>query len=534
MSLTGCQQQALAAILSGANVLITGGGGVGKSYVVKKAIEELESRGRQVIVTASTGKAALLLGGATAHSAFKIPIHQVWAEHPTVTKKSAIYSADTVVIDEVSMIRMDVMQYILEAAQQVPSLQVVLVGDFAQLPPVLVRDNKKRQRADGREIVDEAEAMSLEYGVEDVGNAFGFQAPLWRAFNFQVCILDEVVRQKDRGFIDALNRIRMGDPDGSGRRYITENSRRRDFPAKAIGVIALCGTNKAADKINEKELEKLKGDETVFAGYDEGPKRLAEKDKPVPGQLRLRKNCQVMICVNDPETDEAGKKLDRYRNGSTGIVTGMYLADSIKDSYIKVKLASTGETVEVDCYTWQTVEYIKTEELDQKTGKMKKIVKPDVVNEYHQIPVRLGYAITIHKSQGATYDKVRLEPKIFAFGQLYTALSRATSLTGLYINGDITKVDKLAAPEVISFYQHCDCSEQKDTSPKPMEKRKAQVNTKKKKNRVIVSCPDKAMDFLLLCVKAKHLDATPAGKGKISCVDTETANVVRLLIGSLR
>ena len=168
-SLTPSQQYALDQAKAGKNIFVTGGGGVGKSYVANCIINDLEAKGKKVLVTASTGKAAILIGGVTCHRAFRIPIKLTWIAKPKVTTDSPIYAADVVLIDEVSMLRIDAFEFIVESIEAANRLrkfdkdrkrrnpvQLIVIGDFFQLPPVLIRSDKKP---------DERDLMSEHYEI---------------------------------------------------------------------------------------------------------------------------------------------------------------------------------------------------------------------------------------------------------------------------------------------------------------------------------------------------------------------------------
>lgn len=218
--LTKGQKEALEAVRTGRNVCITGGGGVGKSYISRKIIEDLQKQRKTVLITASTGRAAMLIGGITCHRAFNIPVKLTWQTEPKITASSPIYEADAVIIDEVSMLRIDAFEFIARVVKDVNEIrkspeyrkdpknrhrdpvQMIVVGDFGQLPPVIVHPN------DGSP--DEGDLMSEYYGF-DVGSGYAFQAPGWKQSDFLLCDLQEVVRQSDQAMVDALQRIRFGD-----------------------------------------------------------------------------------------------------------------------------------------------------------------------------------------------------------------------------------------------------------------------------------------------------------------------------------
>lgn len=444
--LTKGQKEALEAVRTGRNVCITGGGGVGKSYISRKIIEDLQKQRKTVLITASTGRAAMLIGGITCHRAFNIPVKLTWQAEPKITASSPIYEADAVIIDEVSMLRIDAFEFIARVVKDVNEIrkspeyrkdpknrhrdpvQMIVVGDFGQLPPVIVHPN------DGSP--DEGDLMSEYYGF-DVGSGYAFQAPGWKQSDFLLCDLQEVVRQSDQAMVDALQRIRFG--DYTAIEYFSKNARKKPFSSEE-GVVYLCGKNRTAERINDVRVSKLSGKERTYEAEITG--QVTEQDKQAPELLRLKKNAQVVMLLNT----------EKYRNGSTAIVK------QLRSREITVKIEETGELVDVPYASWNVERYV--------VSKEKKKVEREVIGTYRQLPVRLGYAVTIHKAQGQSLDKVVLvlesddqiedaeptRPEIFAYGQLYVGLSRATTMDGLYIEGNLDLVDKLAAPEILEFY----------------------------------------------------------------------------------
>lgn len=449
MGLTKGQQAVLEEVKKGSNVFITGSGGVGKSYIVNYIVTELEASGKLVIKTASTGKAAMLIDGVTCHRAFNIPLKATWLAIPYIRKVSPIYEADAILIDEVSMLRIDAFEYIIESVERVNEIrtteeylsdpnnihrspiQMIVVGDFCQLPPVIIHPND--------ESPDEGDMMSEYYGF-DVGPGFAFAAPGWTRSHFVTCELTEVMRQSDKPMIDALNGIRFG--DRSALSYFKENKRKRKFSPTDGDVIYLCGKNKTAERINNTALATLPEQEYKYYAKEEGD--VKEQDRQAPRLLRLKTGAHVIMIQNT----------DKYRNGSSGTITATY-----EDS-VSVLIHETGEEIDVPYTTWGIERYI----IREYNGKKK--LEKELIGSFSQLPLRLGYAITIHKSQGQTFDKAVLvlgsddkkenakstHPEIFSYGQLYVALSRVKSMDNLYIEGNLDLVDKLASPEVLEFY----------------------------------------------------------------------------------
>ena len=430
MGLTEDQQTALDCCMSGKNVFITGGGGVGKTYLIHKVVDCLKEAGRAVMLTASTGRAAQLIGGSTCHRAFRIPLKMAWNKDPRPGDIDNVCAADTVIIDEISMVRMDVFGYIVRCLRRAdmirkkngkPPVQLIVVGDFCQLPPVMVVPK------DGSP--GDADLMEKHYGF-DIGGGFAFSAPEWNACEFVVCDLREVVRQTDKATISAFTRLRYNDK--SVLSEIKKATRKKPYPPEEKNVVYLCGKNKTADKINRDALDRLPGPGRTYKSTIEGT--VSAQDKPSPDSLHLRVGAHVMMLQNT----------DTYVNGSTGTVT--YLGED----YVCVTLNDDDHTeVTVREACWEVTTYEK----DTK-GSIKLVV----IGRYYQLPLRLAYAVTIHRSQGQTLTKAVLcigknGSEIFASGQLYVGISRITDLRNLYIKGNLSSVDQLASNEVLEFYR---------------------------------------------------------------------------------
>lgn len=435
-TLTKGQQAALEAVRSGRNVFITGGGGVGKSYLTRVIIDELEACGKKVMITASTGLAATLIGGVTCHRAFQIPLTFAWTRHPAPPDE--MLRADAIVIDEVSMLRMDTFDYIVKCVQKIYKehgykIQLIVVGDFCQLPPVLAKRSKTES---AEQTTDEKELLSQHYGF-DVGQAYAFEAPGWEWCDFVVCELTESLRQTDAEMIAALNKIRVG--DWSGLDYFREHSRKEKFDQDEA--VCLCGNNKSAEALNRSAIERLPGECRTYRAEVGGI--VSASDKPVPDELKLKIGAQVIMVQNS----------DKYVNGSYATIEEMY------EWGVTVKVRETGELVDVEPAEWSVNQYVVRTLYDGK-----KNIDLEQIGYFVQLPLKPAYAITIHKSQGQTFDRVILSigsrgkkgkyPRlsIFAYGQLYVALSRVRSIDGLYIEGDLRAVKLLAAPEVQRFY----------------------------------------------------------------------------------
>ena len=434
MGLTNGQQAALDAVHLGRNIFITGGGGVGKTYLLSKIVEYFTDRGKKILVTAPTGKAADLINGVTCHKCFKIPAKITWMAVPRISSESPIYNADAILIDEISMLRIDAFDFIANSLQKVnverqkkgkDPIQIIVSGDFAQLPPVLPDKSSKSKGLSEKQLL--CEYYLEKYNIS-IHAGYAFESPNWKKLNFMTCELTEIVRQSDHDMITALSSLRFG--DASALDYFTTQSKSKAFSKKVSGVVKLCGKNKTAESINQIELASISGSEHSYRATLDG--EVSEQDKMAPDLLKLKVGAQVIMLINS----------ENYINGSSGTVTALY------DDYVAVKLSS-GREVEVPYYEWNIEDYTC---VSGKDGS--KEIKKVIVGTFRQLPLKLGYAITIHKSQGQTYEKMELTPEIFCYGELYVALSRVKSIKNLYINGDISKYKSLLAdPEVVDFYR---------------------------------------------------------------------------------
>lgn len=415
--LTEDQKKAYEYMKSGENVFVTGEAGTGKSFVIDKFIEEMEAQGKNVLVCAPTGIAAINVGGATIHRCFQASLEP----QINIRIKSApqvVQDADIIIIDEISMCRVDLFDYVVRviAKAEEASLQrkqLIVVGDFFQLPPVTTPED--------REV--------LEKVYPNYSKGFAFESDNWNDFHFQVVALKKIKRQNDSMFIKELNKVRIGDP--SSIPYFNDHASKEK---KEKGII-LCARNDVAKRINEDELDQIERRATIYKAVSIGD--VKPSDKPTEEKLRLKVGARVIILINDTEYGQ-------YQNGSLGEVV------SLEKEVIQVKIDKTQKVISFIQHEWDIENY--TVEEQRENGETYKKVKKEKVGSFKQFPLKLAYAITIHKSQGQTYDQVNLIPYSFSCGQLYVALSRVKSIEGLCLLQRMTKEYLICDSKVKEFY----------------------------------------------------------------------------------
>ena len=411
------QKKAFQILLDGQNVFLTGEAGTGKSFLLNAFLNRI--KGKNVLVCAPTGIAALQVGGATIHSVFKIKPQPFLPGQPLRGIKNTVKAADVIVIDEVSMCRFDLFDYLCRYIQKAEQMsqkrkQVIVVGDFSQLPPVIAKD---------REVLEEG-------WKEQIGNisaGFAFLAPGWKQMHFCTVALKQVMRQKgDTQFLENLNKIRNGDESAVS--WFNQNAAKAEQPG-----IYMSALNRRVDQINEQQMSGLHTEKKTYEGTNENFKDTL----PTRQSLVLCEGARVMSLLNDPGGD--------YQNGSLGTVA------KLKNNSVIVKF-DHGGLVEVAPYTWEDIEYQVV--MDEKTGGAS--LKQVVTGKFTQLPLRVAFAVTIHKSQGQTYDSVNLDPYCFDVGQLYVALSRVTRADRLHLEKVIRPEYLQVSHEVRHFYDGLD------------------------------------------------------------------------------
>jgi tetratricopeptide (TPR) repeat protein len=396
---------------------LTGRAGTGKTTFLRK-VQKMVAK--QFITLAPTGVAAILAGGDTIHSFFGLPMDVCMPGTMGKMNEARIQTllhTDTIIIDEVSMVRCDIIDAIdytmrktLRSSQPFGGKQVIFVGDMFQLPPVV------KQGA-------ERDLMHDLYHTEDF---FFYKADVIKRMRLVKIEFQKVYRQEDEDFLRILENVRLNKTTPENLMHLNE---RVCQPTKEDGmVITLASLNRTADTINQKRLAEIEAEEYTYEGTVTG--KFEEKRFPVDLMLKLKVGAQVMFTRNDPQK--------RWANGTIGTVTKL-----AKDE-IQVT-TDDGETYVVPNCSWESYSY----EYDKEERKMKK----EQMGTFTQYPLRLAWAITVHKSQGMTFDKMYLDLSrgMFAAGQLYVALSRVRSLEGLYLSRPIIPQYAHTSREVLAY-----------------------------------------------------------------------------------
>ncbi len=400
---------------TGVNLFITGSGGVGKSVVINELKSKFKS---SAVLLAPTGIAALNVAGATLHRTFNLPFSIAHEdEWFNISKTCAELFEDetiqTIIIDEISMVRADAFIAIDRKLRKIKGydlpfggLQVILVGDFFQLSPVLTRNEN-------------------EAYFELFDSTYSFNTDTWHQLKLEVIVLDQVMRQDDNNTVRALNAIRQGKKAPAVLSWLNGKCEGNDVAEDAV---TLCTTNAGAAAINESFYDEIDAPERTFHASIDGQ----FNDQPVDRTIRLKEGCRVIVCANNAQNG--------YRNGQTGEVVRFVDGE---EPYIVVNL-DDGYHVKVELCTWEAFSY--------KVVK-RKLTKVSI-GTFTQFPLKLGYGITIHKSQGMTLDEciIDMGNGAFAHGQTYVALSRIRSLDKLSLDRDIYQSDIIVDQEVIDFY----------------------------------------------------------------------------------
>ena len=389
---------------TGKSVFLTGKAGTGKTTFLKRVVEESRKR---VVVVAPTGIAAINAGGVTIHSFFQLPLHPFIPGAKLESKfafskekRSIIKTMDVLVIDEISMVRSDLLDAVDSVLRRFRNrfkpfggVQLLMIGDLQQLTPVMT---------------DEDFQLLAPY----YPTPYFFGSRALSQIDYVTIELKQVYRQQDEEFISILNSVRSGRPSPDVIKALNNRYDPRFTPSADEGYIRLTTHNHIANSYNEQQLGLIDEPVHCFDAVIDG--NFPDYAYPTEARLELKAGAQVMFVKNDPSSER------RYFNGKIGVVTDFY------EEYILVQCPGEDEKIAVEPLEWENCRYV----INEQTQEM----ETEVVGIFKQYPLRLAWAITIHKSQGLTFDRAIIDAAAsFASGQVYVALSRCRTLEGMVL-----------------------------------------------------------------------------------------------------
>ena len=413
------------------SLFLTGKAGTGKSTFLRYICENTK---KKHVVLAPTGIAAINAGGSTLHSFFKLPFHPLLPDDPnlslqkgrihdffkyTKAHRKLLEELELIIIDEISMVRADIIDavdrilrvYSHNLREPFGGKQILLVGDVFQLEPVVKND--------------EREILNRFYPTP-----YFFSAQVFSQIDLVSIELQKVYRQSDPVFVGVLDRIRNNTVGAADLQLLNRRYGVDIAQAEADMYITLATRRDQVDHINERKLNELPGDAVTFSGEIHGD--FPESSLPTSQELVLKTGAQVIFIKNDFDK--------RWVNGTIGVVSGMDL-----DTETLYVITDDGKECDVKRESWRNIRY--------KYNEGKKEIEEEELGTFTQYPLRLAWAITVHKSQGLTFARAVIDftGGVFAGGQTYVALSRCTSLEGIQLKKPVGRTDVFVRPEITQF-----------------------------------------------------------------------------------
>ena len=414
------------------SVFLTGKAGTGKSTFLKYVCANTR---KKHVVLAPTGIAAINAGGSTLHSFFKLPFHPLLPDDPNFSLKGGklhsflkyssehrklIKEIELVIIDEISMVRADIIDFIDKVLrvysqnmrEPFGGKQVLLVGDVYQLEPVV--------KSDEREILNRF-----------YPTPYFFSARVFNEMELVSIELTKVYRQSDPVFVNVLDHIRNNTATAADLQLLNTRYDTHIEESESDMYITLATRRDVVNYINEKKLAELPGDAVTLEGEIKG--EFPESSLPTQMELEVKPGAQIIFIKNDPDK--------RWVNGTIGTISGIDEEDTL---YI---ITEDGREFDVKKDKWSNIRY--------RYNEQEKKIEEEELGVFIQYPIRLAWAITIHKSQGLTFSRVVIDFSggVFAGGQAYVALSRCTSLDGIQLKKQISRGDIFVRPEIVNFAQ---------------------------------------------------------------------------------